>query len=105
MEYVRYNPTDEFYKSIVGAVSENVRFGVCVQLNQVVNPTSVKMVVFSDDHLQNYEYTMYKAASGDGYDSYRADVSFKKGLYFSSTCACSSRQTEIPASSMPLLTP
>ncbi len=82
MDYVRYNPTDEFYKSIVGAVSENVRFGVCVQLNQVVNPTSVKMVVFSDDHLQNYEYTMYKAASGDGYDSYRADVSFKKGLYF-----------------------
>ena len=82
MEYVKYNPTDEFYKSIVGAVAEGARFGVRLQISQVVNPSKVTLVVYGDDHRQNYKYVMYKDASGDGYDSYIADVSFKKGLYF-----------------------
>ncbi len=82
MEYVRYNPTDEFYKSIVGAVAEGARFGVRLQISQAVNPSKVTLVVYGDDLSQNYKYVMYKDASGDGYDSYIADVSFKKGLYF-----------------------
>jgi len=82
MEYVKYNPTDEFYKSIVGAVGEGVKFGVRLQLSQQVKPSSVKMVVYSDDRSFFNEYIMYKDASGEGYDSYLADVSFTKGLYF-----------------------
>lgn len=82
MEYVRYNPTDEFYKSIVGAVAEGARFGVRLQISQVVNPSKVRLIVYGDDGKQSYEYVMYKDASGNGYDSYVADVSFKKGLYF-----------------------
>ena len=82
MDYVRYNPTDEFYKSVVGAVAEGRHFGVRLQISQVVNPVTVTMVVYSDDRTQSYEYVMYKDASGDGYDSYIADVSLKKGLYF-----------------------
>ena len=82
MEYVRYNPTDEFYKSIVGAVAEGARFGVRLQISQVVNPSKVRLIVYGDDNKQSYEYVMYRDASGNGYDSYVADVSFKKGLYF-----------------------
>lgn len=82
MEYVRYNPADEFYKSVVGAVAEGARFGVRLQISQVVNPQKVTLVVYGDDRTQNYNYVMYKDASGDGYDSYIADVSLKKGLYY-----------------------
>ena len=49
MDYVRYNPTDEFYKSVVGAVAEGVRFGIRLQINQVVNQTKVTLIVYSDD--------------------------------------------------------
>ena len=48
MEYVRYNPTDEFHKSIVGAVAEGVKFGIRLQVHQIVAPSSVKLVVYSD---------------------------------------------------------
>lgn len=82
MQYVKYNPTDEFYKSVVGAVSENNRFGIRLQLNQIVNPSSVKLKIFGDGLLQKYEYVMYKDASGVGFDNYIADVSLPKGLYF-----------------------
>ncbi|MDE7454564.1 MAG: glycoside hydrolase family 13 protein [Clostridia bacterium] len=82
MEYVKYNPTDEFYKSIVGAVGAKVKFGVRLLISQIVKPTAVKLVVYSDDKMQNYQFDMYKAESGNGYDSYIADVSFDKGLYF-----------------------
>ena len=82
MEYVRYNPTDEFYKSIVGAVGEDVRFGIRLQIHEVVNPSKVKLVVYSDDRAVNKEYVMYKDVSGGGYDNYLADVQLKKGLYW-----------------------
>lgn len=82
MLYVKYNPTDEFHKSIVGAVPEGVRFGIRLQINQCVAPSQVAMVVYSDDGTQNYRYTMYKDASGEGFDNYLADVQFKKGLYW-----------------------
>lgn len=82
MEYVRYNPTDEFYKSVVGAVSEGSRFGIRLQISQVVKPSKVTLVVYGDNNAESYRYVMYKDASGDGYDSYIADVSFNKGLYF-----------------------
>jgi len=81
MQYVRYNPTDEFYKSIVGAVSENTRFGIRLQINKVVNPLRVTLVIYGDDG-QTLDYVMYKEQSADDYDNYLADVSLKKGLYF-----------------------
>ncbi len=82
MDYVRYNPTDEFYKSIVGAVGENVRFGIRIQIHEVVNPSRVTLVVYSDDKSVQNEYIMYKDVSGDGYDNYLADIHLKKGLYW-----------------------
>ena len=82
MQYVKYNPTDEFHKSIVGAVEENVRFGIRLQINQCVAPSGVTMVVFDDDNTMLKEYPMYKDASGDGYDNYLADLQLKNGLYW-----------------------
>lgn len=82
MQYVRYNPTQEFHKSIVGAVPENVRFGIRLQINQCISPSKVTMVVYSDDGKDNLQFVMYKDASGEGFDNYLADVQFKKGLYW-----------------------
>ncbi len=81
MQYVKYNPADEFYKSVVGAVEENVRFGIKIQLRREVNPAKVTLAVFRDDGLKR-EFVMYKEEGADGYDNYIADVSFEKGLYF-----------------------
>lgn len=82
MDYVRYNPTDEFYKTIVGAVAEDVRFGIRLQIHHAVNPSHVALHVYSDDGRFNQNYDMYVDASGDGYDSYITEVKLKKGLYF-----------------------
>ena len=82
MLYVKFDPTDVLHKSIVGAVPEGVRFGIRLQINQCVAPSRVTMVVYSDDGTQNFEYVMYKDASGEGFDNYLADVQFKKGLYW-----------------------
>ena len=81
MEYVRYNPTDEFHKSIVGAVDEDARFGIRLQIHQIVNPSKVTLVVYGDDG-DTQEFPMYRDASGDGYDNWIADVQLTKGLYF-----------------------
>ena len=81
MQYVKYNPADEFYNSVVGAVEENVRFGIKIQLRREVNPAKVTLAVFRDDGLKR-EFVMYKEEGADGYDNYIADVSFEKGLYF-----------------------
>ncbi len=82
MEYVRYNPTDEFYKSVVGAVGEGVRFGIRLQIHESVNPSKVTLVVYNDDNSVQNEYVMYKDANGDGYDNFLADLQLKKGLYW-----------------------
>lgn len=82
MQYVRYNPNSEFFKSIVGAVGENVRFGIRLQLNQAVNPSKVTLVVYRDGDLTQREFPMYKDASGDGFDNFLADVKLTKGLYW-----------------------
>lgn len=82
MDYVIYNPTDEFYKSIVGAVAEDVGFGIRLQIHHNVNPSKVTLVVYRDGETATTEFVMYKDASGDGYDNYIADVKLKKGLYW-----------------------
>lgn len=82
MLYVKYNPTNEFHKTIVGAVPEGIRFGIRLQINQCISPKKVTMVVYSDDGKFHEEYVMYKDVSGEGYDNYLADVQFKKGLYW-----------------------
>ncbi|MCH5156789.1 MAG: glycoside hydrolase family 13 protein [Clostridiales bacterium] len=82
MDYVRYNPTDEFHKSIVGAVAENVQFGIRLQIHQKVAPTCVRLVIYGDSNGFYKEYTMYLDHSGDGYDNFVADVKLKKGLYW-----------------------
>ena len=80
MAYIKFDPTDEFYKSVVGAVAENEPFGIRLQLNKVVNPSSVTLVVYSDgDFCRNYP--MNHDASGDGYDNYVANVKLTKGSY------------------------
>ena len=81
MDYVKYNPTDEFYKSTVGAVDEDTRFTLRLQIHQIVNPSKVTLVVYGDGGFLQ-ETAMCLEASCDGYDSYMADVQFKKGLYF-----------------------
>lgn len=82
MQYVKYNPINEFHKTIVGAVPEGRRFGVRLQINRCVSPSKVTMVVFGDDGKFNREYVMYKDVQGEHFDNYLADVQFKKGLYF-----------------------
>lgn len=82
MDYIRYNPTDEFYKSIVGAVQDGKRFGIRIQIHQQVNPSRVCLVVYSDDGNYHEEHVMYSDISGDGYDNYIADIQLKKGLYW-----------------------
>ena len=82
MQYVKYNPTDVFYKSIVGAVPDNERFGVRLQVNKCMQPEKVTLVVYSDCGKQNYEYVMYREAGSDDFDNYLADVQFAKGLYW-----------------------
>ena len=82
MDYVRYNPTDEFYKTVVGAVAEDVRFGIRLQIHHAVNPSRVTLHVYGDDGVFSQDYDMYVDASGDGYDSYITEVKLKKGLYF-----------------------
>lgn len=81
MQYVRYNPTDEFYKSVVGAVCENSRFGIRLQIHKDVQPSRVTLVIFNDDN-KTFEFVMYKEQSAGDYDNYLADVSVQKGLYF-----------------------
>lgn len=81
MQYVRYNPTDEFYKSVVGAVSENSRFGIRLQIHKDVKPSRVTLVIYNDDN-KTFEFVMYKEQSAGDYDNYLADVSMQKGLYF-----------------------
>ena len=82
MDYVRYNPTDEFHKSIVGAVAENVQFGIRLQIHETVAPREVRLVVYGDGDGFYQEYVMYVDQSGDGYDNYIANVKLKKGLYW-----------------------
>lgn len=82
MQYVKYNPTDVFYKSIVGAVPENERFGIRIQINRCVNPSKVVLVVYSDDGTVQAEHVMYREKSSDDFDNYLADVQFTKGLYW-----------------------
>ncbi|MCM1290065.1 MAG: glycoside hydrolase family 13 protein [Corallococcus sp.] len=82
MQYVKYDPTDVFYKSVVGAVAENCRFGIRLQINRCMNPSSVTLVVYSDDGASNNEYVMYREQGGDEFDNYLADLQLKKGLYW-----------------------
>lgn len=82
MTYIKYNPIDPFYKSVVGAVGQDVRFGIRLQLNQVVAPSRVTLVVYGDDGAFRQEYVMYRDASGDGFDNYVCDLALKKGLYW-----------------------
>ena len=81
MTYIKFNPIDSFYKSIVGAVEEGVRFGMRIQVSQVVAPTSVTLVVYNPDGNFEQRYEMRCDCSGDGYDNYVAEVCLNKGLY------------------------
>ena len=81
MIYVKYNPTEEFHKSIVGAVPDGVRFGIRLQINQCIAPSKVTLVVYNEEGFHE-EYPMYKDVCGAGFDNYLADVQFNKGLYW-----------------------
>ena len=82
MQYVKYNPTDEFYKSIVGAVPEGERVTVRLQINKCVNPQQVALVVYSDGGLVNNEYVMRREDGADDFDNYLCDLQLNKGLYW-----------------------
>lgn len=81
MTYIKYNPIDPFFKSVVGAVAEDMPFGVRLQINQIVNPSSVTMRVYDDNGSFTCDYPMYRDESGNGFDNYVAELSLKKGLY------------------------
>ena len=82
MHYIQYDPTNTFYKSIVGAVAEGQKFGIRLQLNQCIAPTNVFLVVYGDDGVFNQEYQMYREVGSGGWDSYLCDISLTKGLYW-----------------------
>lgn len=78
MTYIKYNPIDPFFKSVVGAVAEDMPFGVRLQINQIVNPSSVTMRVYDDNGSFTCDYTMYRDESGNGFDNYVTELSLKK---------------------------
>ena len=82
MQYIQYDPTNTFHKSIVGAVAEGQKFGIRLQLNQCIAPTNVFLVVYGDDGKFSQDYQMYREAGSGGWDSYLCDISLNKGLYW-----------------------
>lgn len=82
MTYIKYNPVDQFYKSVVGAVAEDTPFGIRIQINEVVNPSAVTLRVYGDDGKFCRDYPMKRDGSGNGFVGYVADLSLQKGLYF-----------------------
>lgn len=81
MILVKYNPVKEFYKSIVGAVPQDVKFGVRVQVNNCISPDKMFMCVYADDGFKT-EFAMYQDRCEEGFCNFVADVSLKKGLYW-----------------------
>ena len=81
MILVKYNPVKEFYKSIVGAVPQDVKFGVRVQINSCIAPSKVFMRIYNDCGYDS-EVQMYSDRCEEGFYNFIADVSLKKGLYW-----------------------
>lgn len=77
----KFDPTMEFHKSIIGAVAENTKFALRLQIADFVHPTKVVAVVFNEDG-DNFVYDMFWDASGDGFDNYVTTIQLKKGLYW-----------------------
>ena len=81
MTYIKFNPINSFYKSVVGAVPQGMRFGMRIQIGKVVAPSAVTLVVFDPDGDFVRRYPMICDNSGDGFDNYVCEVCLDKGLY------------------------
>lgn len=82
MQYVRYNPTDSYFKSVVGAVAEGRRFGIRLELAKVVNPSAVFIVLYRDGGGERLRCPMCKEVGEGEYDAYVVGMALNKGLYF-----------------------
>ncbi len=79
---VKFDPTREFHKSIVGAVPQDEKFALRLQINECMQPSKVIVVVYSEDTDFHAEYDMFKDMNGAGFDNYLCTISLKKGLYW-----------------------
>jgi len=78
---VRYDPTNAFFKSVVGAVCEDEAFTVRLQLDVVVAPAKVFLHVDKDGgESQETQMTLEKCDEKNEF--YVAKVKFAHGLYF-----------------------
>ena len=82
MQYVKYNPTEEFYKSVVGAVPEGQEFLVRLQIHKCVQPEKVTLVVYSDNGARYDEFVMMREDAQGDYDNFTACLKYEKGLYW-----------------------
>ncbi|MCM1043500.1 MAG: glycoside hydrolase family 13 protein, partial [Corallococcus sp.] len=79
---VKYNPTESRYKSIVGAVPRCAAFAVSIEIDKIMNPSSVRLRVYGDGAFLR-EFATVKVEKEGNYDCYTADVSVEnKGLYY-----------------------
>ena len=70
MILIKYNPVKEFYKSIVGAVPQDVKFGVRVQINSCIAPSKVFMRIYNDCGYDS-EVQMYSDRCEEGFYNFR----------------------------------
>ena len=84
MQYLRFDPTDSRYKSVVGAVEEGERFSIRLELHKKVNPEGVSLVVLADgdDHQLVVPMRRENADCKSEWESYVAELELGKGLYF-----------------------
>ncbi len=79
MQYVKYNPTNEYHKSVVGAVEADTNFTLRLQIDRCVKPSSVTLVVYSVDGGET-KFPMHLSQTDD-YDCYQVDISLSVGQY------------------------
>ena len=80
MQYVKYNPIDEYYKSVVGAVEDDTSFIVRLQVNKCIKPSSVTLVFYEVDGTIEKKFAMELQQSNE-YDCYITEVKLSKGQY------------------------
>lgn len=84
MRYVRFDPTNSLYKSVVGSVAEGEKFTLRLQLHKKVNPSCVYVVLYPEGDSQELKLKMHQDEAfcyGD-WQQYVAEVEVGKGSYY-----------------------
>lgn len=84
MRYVRFDPTNSLYKSVVGSVAEGEKFTLRLQLHKKVNPSCVYVVLYPEGDSQELKLKMLRdeAFCDADWQQYVAEVEVGKGSYY-----------------------